>query len=314
MSWFTRVKKPLESISFRKRIPEGVWKKCDGCKEIIYSDELDKNLSVCPKCGHHHRISAVERAKMLLDEGSFEEKDMELIPNDPLKFKDSKRYRDRITMAQRQSGNSESVVCGSGLLENRPVEAAFLDFGFMGGSMGSVAGEKITRTIERAIDHKRPLIVVSCSGGARMQEGAYSLMQMAKTSSALGLLSEAKAPYLSILADPVSGGVTASFAMLGDIIISEPGALICFAGPRVIEQTIGETLPEGFQRAEFLLSHGFVDMVVDRNDLKSTVATLLDHLCGEIACPLPEPEPEEEEEQEQEKEEEEEKVSEGENK
>jgi len=306
MSWFTKVKKPLESISFRKRIPEGVWKKCEGCKEIIYSDELDHNLGVCPKCGHHHRISVAQRVKMFLDEGSFEEKDMDLAPNDPLKFRDSKKYRDRISAAQKKSGNVESVVSGSGLLQNRPVEAAFLDFDFMGGSMGSVAGEKITRTIERAVESKRPLVIVSCSGGARMQEGPYSLMQMAKTSSALGLLSEAHLPYISILADPVSGGVTASFAMLGDIIISEPGALICFAGPRVIEQTIGETLPEGFQRAEFLLARGFVDMVVNRNDLKRTVAQLFDYLCGEIACPLPEPE------QEDEKEKEEEKVSEGE--
>ncbi len=310
MNWFTKVKKPLESISFRKRIPEGVWKKCEGCKETLYSDELDHNLGVCPKCGHHHRISVAKRVEMFLDEGSFEEKDMGLVSNDPLKFRDSKKYRDRISAAQKKSGNSESVVCGSGLLQNRPVEAAFLDFDFMGGSMGSVAGEKITRTIERAIDSSRPLLIVSCSGGARMQEGAYSLMQMAKTSSALGLLSEARLPYISILADPVSGGVTASFAMLGDIIISEPGALICFAGPRVIEQTIGETLPEGFQRAEFLLSRGFVDMVVNRNDLKATVAKLFDYLCGEIACPLPEPEPEPEQEEEQG----EEKVSEDENK
>lgn len=241
----------------------------------IYGEELERNLGVCPKCGHHHRMSAAERAKTLLDEGSFEEKDMELASNDPLKFKDSKKYRDRITAAQKKSGNTDSVVSGSGLLENRPVEVACLDFGFMGGSMGSVAGEKITRAIERAIDRKRPLIVVSCSGGARMQEGILSLMQMAKTSALLAILDEMKIPFISILTNPTMAGVMASFASLGDVILAEPKALLGFAGPRVIQQTIGQELPEGFQSTEFLFDKGFIDKIVDRSDLRRVVSVLL---------------------------------------
>jgi len=281
MSWFTRVKTPLESISLRKRIPEGVWRKCDGCKEIVYNNEFERNLYVCPKCDHHHRISAAKRIETLIDSGTFEEKDASLVTNDPLRFKDSKRYKDRVSAAQKKTGLKDSVLSGSGCLDGRPVEICALDFDFMGGSMGSVAGEKITRSIERAVSGKSPVIIVSCSGGARMQEGILSLMQMAKTSSALAVLSENGLPFISVLADPVTGGVTASFAMLGDVIIAEPGALICFAGPRVIAQTIKENLPEGFQRAEFLLEHGFVDMVVHRFDLKSTIAGLLEYMCGE---------------------------------
>ncbi|HJM82006.1 MAG TPA: acetyl-CoA carboxylase, carboxyltransferase subunit beta [Nitrospinota bacterium] len=283
MGWFTKVKKPLESIAFKKRIPEGVWCKCKGCKEIIYHNELVESFGICPKCSHHHRISASERIRLLIDDATFEEKDANVTSADPLKFRDTKKYKERLGSAQKKTGLSEGVISGSGLLESRQVEIAVMEFDFMGGSMGSAVGEKITRTIERGVEGEKPVILVSCSGGARMQEGLLSLMQMAKTSAALGVLAEKKLPYLSILSDPVSGGVTASFAMLGDVIISEPNALICFAGPRVIAQTIGETLPEGFQRAEFLLDHGFVDMVVPRLQLKLTVAQLLDFFCGEVA-------------------------------
>lgn len=277
MSWFTKVKTPLERISL-KRIPEGVWRKCEGCKEIVYNNEFERNLYVCPKCGHHHRITAKMRIDMLIDEGSFIECDEKLVTNDPLKFKDSKKYKDRLSSAQKKTGLKDSVVSGYGALEGRPVEICAMEFNFMGGSMGSVAGEKITLSAERAADNLKPLIIVSCSGGARMQEGIFSLFQMAKTSSALAALAEKRVPYISVLADPVSGGVTASFAMLGDVIIAEPGALICFAGPRVIAQTIKEILPEGFQRSEFLLERGFVDMVVHRNKLKSTIAKLLNYM------------------------------------
>ncbi|MDH4182926.1 MAG: acetyl-CoA carboxylase, carboxyltransferase subunit beta [Nitrospinota bacterium] len=287
MSWFSKVKKPLEAITSTNKIPEGIWKKCDDCKEIVYGQELERNFQRCPKCGHHHRLSALERIRLLTDPGTFRELDAQLAPNDPLKFRDSKKYRDRIVDSRKKTGLAESAVCGSGLLENRPVEIAVLDFDFIGGTLGSVAGEKITRAIERGIKGGHPVIIVSSSGGARMQEGIFSLMQMAKTSSALGELAEAKIPFISVLAHPVTGGVTASFAMLGDVIIAEPKALIGFAGPRVIEETIREQLPEGFQRSEFLMEHGFVDMVVDRLELKSTIARLLDYMCGEIACPLP---------------------------
>ncbi|VAX26177.1 Acetyl-coenzyme A carboxyl transferase beta chain [hydrothermal vent metagenome] len=277
MNWFTKVKTPLERIS-GKKVPEGVWRKCDGCKEIVYNNEFLRNLNVCPKCAHHHRIPGRDRIDMLIDEGTFVEKDAGLVSTDPLKFKDSKRYKDRLSAAQKKTGTKDGIVSGSGMLEGRPVEVGAIDFNFMGGSMGSVVGEKLTLSIERATENLNPLIIVSCSGGARMQEGIYSLMQMAKTSSALAELHDREVPYISVLADPVTGGVTASFAMLGDVIIAEPGALICFAGPRVIEQTIRETLPEGFQRAEFLLEHGFVDMVVERKELKLTISKLLDYM------------------------------------
>ncbi|MGK7345235.1 MAG: acetyl-CoA carboxylase, carboxyltransferase subunit beta [Candidatus Nitrospinota bacterium M3_3B_026] len=283
MSWFTRVKTPLERMSLRKRIPEGVWRKCGGCKEIVYNNEFERNLYVCPKCGHHHRLSARARVETLIDEGTFKEADEDLAPNDPLKFRDSKRYRDRISAAQKKTGLRDSVVAGSGRMEGRAVEIASFEFGFMGGSMGSVAGEKLTRAFERGIEGKRPVVIVSCSGGARMQEGIFSLMQMAKTSAAVAEHSEAGLPFISILADPTTGGVTASYAMLGDVIIAEPGALICFAGPRVIQQTIQENLPEGFQRAEFLLERGFVDMVVHRFELKKTVVRLLDYMSHEAS-------------------------------
>lgn len=283
MSWFTRVKKPLAAIKGladkKKGIPAGLWRKCDKCKEIVYNNELERNFNVCPKCNQHHRLSARKRIELLIDDGSFVEKDASLHSLDPLKFKDSKKYKDRLLSSQKKTGVKDSVISGWGLMNGRAVEIAAMEFDFMGGSMGSVAGEKITKAMERGAANRRPVIVVSCSGGARMQEGTLSLLQMAKTSAAAGLLAEKKIPYISILADPTSGGVTASFAMLGDVIIAEPGALICFAGPRVIAQTIRETLPEGFQRSEFLLDHGFVDMVVHRAQLKTTVSNLLDFMC-----------------------------------
>jgi len=294
MSWFTKVKTPLEKIAFtRSRVPEGVWSNCGGCKKIIYQNELIREKGVCPKCGHHHRLSAAERIALLIDDGTFVERDTDLVATDPLKFRDSKKYKDRLSAGQKTTGMKDAIIAGSGFIEGRPVEIAALDFSFMGGSMGSVVGEKITRTIERGVEHGVPVIVVSCSGGARMQEGIFSLMQMAKTSSALAELAEKNLPFISVLADPVAGGVTASYAMLGDVIIAEPGALICFAGARVIAQTIKETLPEGFQLAEFLLEHGFLDMVVHRHELKGRIATLLCYMAPHPMCeatPANEPE------------------------
>ncbi len=306
MAWFRKKKALTASIEKKNvKVPEGVWTKCKNCQEIIYAKEVQRNLNVCPKCDYHFRIGARERIDLILDEGTFVEMDANMRSVDFLDFKDTKKYKDRLKAAIKKAGDGDAVICGEGNLDELPVVVAVFDFSFMGGSMGSVVGEKITRAIEKGLETNAPVLIFSSSGGARMQESIMSLMQMAKTSAALAQLKAAGIPFISVLTDPTTGGVTASFAMLGDIIISEPGALICFAGPRVIEQTIGETLPEGFQRAEFLLSHGFVDMVVTRNDLKSTVAKLLDHLCGEIACPLPEPEDGDNED---------EKVSEGENK
>ncbi len=278
MSWFTKGKTPLDFIGVKKGVPAGLWKKCDSCKETLYESELNDNFGICPKCGHHHRIGAERRVALLIDEGTFTPADTDLESDDPLKFRDSKKYKDRLAAAQKSTGRKDSVVAGSGLLAGVGVEIACMDFGFMGGSMGSVAGEMITRTFERGVAKSRPVIVVSCSGGARMQEGIFSLMQMAKTSSAIGLLGEKNLPYISVLADPTTGGVTASFAMLGDVIIAEPGALICFAGPRVIQQTIKEELPPGFQRSEFLRDHGFVDMVLPRLEMKEKIALLLSYM------------------------------------
>lgn len=279
MAWFLRSKTPKEKLKVKKlNIPEGLWLKCDSCKEIIYKTELDKNYRVCPKCNHHHRMSAAQRISLLVDNGSFVDMDDRITPEDPLKFRDTKRYKDRLRQYTKKTGMRDAVICGEGMLNGHKVQICAMEFGFMGGSMGSVVGEKVTRAIERAASGKNPLITISCSGGARMQEGILSLMQMAKTSIALALLSEAKTPYISVLADPVTGGVTASFAMLGDVIIAEPNALVGFAGPRVIEQTIKQKLPEGFQRAEFLLEHGMIDMVVQRKELKNKIGKLLDLL------------------------------------
>lgn len=279
MAWFRRSKKPKTVADGRPRstVPEGLWVKCDGCKEIIYSKELVRNQRICPKCGFHFRISVPERIELLLDDPSPSELFASIAPADPLKFKDTKAYRDRLKRYQDQTGVRDAVAVVNGEIDGEAVVLAVMDYRFMGGSMGSVVGEKITLACEEAIKRQVPLIVVSASGGARMQEGALSLMQMAKISAALARLREQGLPYLSILTDPTTGGVTASFAMLGDLNIAEPGALIGFAGPRVIEQTIGESLPEGFQRSEFLLDHGFLDLVVDRRELKETVARCLRH-------------------------------------
>jgi len=279
MAWFKRSKKPKPVAAARPRsqVPEGLWVKCDGCREIIYSKELLKNLKICPKCGYHFRISAPERIELLLDEDDPPELFAGVSPTDPLKFRDSKPYKTRLKHYQELTGTREAVRVVEGQIESSPVIMAVMEYRFMGGSMGSVVGEKITRAAEEALRRQVGLVVVSASGGARMQEGALSLMQMAKISAALARLREARLPYFSILTDPTTGGVTASFAMLGDLNIAEPGALIGFAGPRVIEQTIGESLPDGFQRSEFLLQHGFLDMVVPRTELKHTLANCLRH-------------------------------------
>ena len=280
MAWFRKTKKPKPIRQDRPRstVPEGLWVKCEGCKEIVYSRDLDRNLKVCPKCDYHFRIDARTRISLLLDEADPRELFSGVSPKDPLGFRDSKRYRDRLKTYQQAVDELDAVIVAQGRIEEIPVVLAAMEYRFMGGSMGSVVGEKITRAAERALERKWPLIVVSASGGARMQEGVLSLMQMAKISAALARLRSARLPYLSVLTDPTTGGVTASFAMLGDLNVAEPGALIGFAGPRVIEQTIRQSLPEGFQRSEFLLEHGFLDMVVRRSEMKETLARCLRHL------------------------------------
>jgi acetyl-CoA carboxylase carboxyl transferase subunit beta len=279
MAWFKKIKTPLAHSDVKKvRVPEGLWTKCLSCRETLYSKDLEKNLNVCPKCNYHFRISAGKRIEMLLDGGAFVEWDANLVAVDFLEFKDSKSYQDRIDAAVARGGSKDAVICGEGKILGKPVQLAVFDFSFMGGSMGSVVGEKITRAIERSIDKKMPLIIISASGGARMQESILSLMQMAKTSAALAKLREQGLPYISILTDPTTGGVTASFAMLGDINMAEPKALIGFAGPRVIEQTIRQKLPEGFQRAEYLLEHGMIDFIVERKDMRQKVSQLLSML------------------------------------
>jgi acetyl-CoA carboxylase carboxyl transferase subunit beta len=280
MAWFRKTKKPRPVRAERPRsnVPEGLWVKCDGCKEVIYSRDLDKNLRVCPRCEYHMRIDARTRIGHLLDDLEARELFTGVTPSDPLNFRDTKRYRDRLKTYQQAVGERDAVVVVQGKIEDIPVVLAAMEYRFMGGSMGSVVGEKITRAAERSLERRQPLIVVSASGGARMQEGVLSLMQMAKISAALARLHEAGIPYLSVLTDPTTGGVTASFAMLGDMNIAEPGALIGFAGPRVIEQTIRQTLPEGFQRSEFLVEKGFLDLVVKRSEMKETLARCLRHL------------------------------------
>jgi acetyl-CoA carboxylase carboxyl transferase subunit beta len=273
MAWF---KKSKEVKTDKKiKIPEGLWVKCDSCKEIIYKKEIDKNLKICPKCNYHFRISAKERIKLFVDEGSFVEIDSGLASNDPLNFKDKIPYKDRLEENRKKSGLEEAAISGEAMVEGFPVIMVIMDFAFMGGSMGSVVGEKVMRAAETALEKKTPLITVASSGGARMQEGIFSLMQMARVSAAIAKLSESGILYISILADPTFGGVTASFAMLGDVIIAEPRSLIGFAGPRVIEQTIKQQLSEDFQRAEFLLDHGLIDVVVDRKALKKTIGQII---------------------------------------
>jgi len=276
MNWFDKIMPSRIKTERRKRsVPEGLWLKCRQCSAQLYRSELERNFHVCPKCSYHMRITARERLEMFLDQDSGRDIADNLEPVDPLKFKDSKRYRDRITQAQRDTGEADALVAMTGQLKAQPVVATAFEFKYMGGSMGSVVGEKFSRAAAFSRDNQMPLINFSASGGARMQEALFSLMQMAKTSAALAALAEARVPYVSVLTDPTTGGVSASLAMLGDINIAEPNALIGFAGPRVIEQTVRETLPEGFQRSEFLLEHGALDMIVDRRELRNEVARLL---------------------------------------
>ena len=276
MAWFQKQKKRLTSEG-RRDLPPDVFDKCDGCGEILYRERLEQNLGVCPECGSHFRISATRYVGLLADGDSFEEIDEGMTSGDPLGFSDLKRYGDRIEAARKRTGRNEAVMTGRARIEGIPVVLAVMDFAFIGGSMGSVVGEKIARAGRDALDRDLPLIVVSASGGARMMEGIFSLMQMAKTSAVLARLHERGLPYISVLTDPTTGGVTASYAMLGDVNLAEPGALIGFAGPRVIGETIKQELPPGFQSAEFLEKHGMVDRVVDRRELKSAIAQLLRH-------------------------------------
>ncbi|HAD42477.1 MAG TPA: acetyl-CoA carboxylase carboxyl transferase subunit beta, partial [Plesiomonas shigelloides] len=281
MSWIERIINKTNIVSSRKAsIPEGVWTKCDGCEQVLYRAELERNLEVCPKCGHHMRITARRRLLTLLDEGSTVEFGEELEPKDILKFKDSKRYKDRLSSAQKETGEKDALVVMQGTLMGMPVVCAAFEFSFMGGSMASVVGARFVRAVEKAIELQTPLICFSASGGARMQEALFSLMQMAKTSAALARLSELGLPYISVLTDPTMGGVSASLAMLGDINIGEPKALIGFAGPRVIEQTVRETLPAGFQRSEFLLEKGAIDMIIPRLEMRQRLAGLLAKMTG----------------------------------
>jgi acetyl-CoA carboxylase carboxyl transferase subunit beta len=276
MAWFKRARKPIAAAKDKtSRVPEGLWVKCPGCEQVIYNKDLATNLNVCPKCSHHFRIGALERLRMLFDDGAFAEYDKGLVSTDPLKFTDTKPYRTRLESSIEATGQKDAVVAASGRIEGIETSVAAMEYSFIGGSMGVVVGEKITRAIERAIDHRWPVVIVCSSGGARMMEGALSLMQMAKISGALARLAQERLAYIAVLTDPTTGGVTASFAMLGDLNIAEPKALIGFAGPRVIEQTIRQKLPEGFQRAEFLLEKGMVDLVVDRREMKSVIARSL---------------------------------------
>src|SRR6266581_6878969 len=264
MAWFRKEKKPKEPTEKQTTIPEGLWVKCDDCKEIVYRKEVEANLNVCTKCGYHFRLNARERFDILFDDKSYKEFAEKIRSSDPLEFRDTKRYRDRLKVYEQRVGRGDAVLCAEGKLEAMPVVICAMEYAFMGGSMGSVVGEKITLAAERAVEKKEPLLVVSSSGGARMQEGILSLMQMAKISAALSRLAAARLPFISLLTDPTTGGVTASYAMLGDLNLAEPKALIGFAGPRVIEQTIRQTLPEGFQRSEFLVEHGMVDVILAR--------------------------------------------------
>jgi acetyl-CoA carboxylase carboxyl transferase subunit beta len=274
MAWFSREHEALPPTEQESRVPEGLYVKCGACKESIYRKEVLKNLSVCPKCAFHFRISARERLTLLCDT-IWEEFDTDLVSSDPLAFEDTKPYAARLADGLKKTDSLDALISAVGPLDGIRTVMAVMEYGFIGGSMGVVVGEKVTRAVERAIREKLPLVVVSCSGGARMMEGTLSLMQMAKISAALARLDAARLPFISLLTDPTTGGVTASFAMLGDLNVAEPGALIGFAGPRVIEQTIRQKLPEGFQRSEFLLEHGMLDMVVDRRELKATLARSL---------------------------------------
>ena len=275
MAWFKKARKPIAAAPEKpSRVPEGLWVKCTGCSQILYNKDLAQNMSVCPKCGFHFRMGALDRLRTLFD-GEWTEYDRGLVSTDPLKFTDTKPYAQRLKTSIEATGMKDAVVVGAGRIDGFDTIVAAMEYGFIGGSMGVVVGEKITRAIERALSTRRPMVIVSCSGGARMMEGALSLMQMAKICAALARLDQEGLPYISVLTDPTTGGVTASFAMLGDVNIAEPGALIGFAGPRVIEQTIRQKLPEGFQRAEFLLDHGMLDLIVDRREMKGMLAKTL---------------------------------------
>ena len=276
MSWFTKERVGIEKSGGKKvTFPDGMWVKCPGCSETLLGKDIETNLQVCPKCGHHYRISARKRLEALLDGGVWQEFDADVTSVDFLKFKDAKSYQERIDAALAKGGSKDAVICVEGAIEELPVQVSCFDFSFMGGSMGSVVGEKITRSIERGLEKNQPVIIISASGGARMQESILSLMKMAKTSAALAKLKRAGIPFVSLLTDPTTGGVTASFAMLGDVNIAEPKALIGFAGPRVIEQTIRQKLPEGFQRAEYLLDHGMIDAIIPRTEMRAKLASIL---------------------------------------
>jgi len=277
MAWFKKHRMPVPEAPKRPKVVEGLWLKCNHCREIVYRKEVDRNNKVCPKCDYHFPISVTERITMLVDLGTFKEWDAGIEPKDPLVFNDTSSYRDRLKAQQEKTGRKDAIVIGEGAVNGRRIALGVLDFSFMGGSMGSVVGEKICLAVDRSLASRNPLVLVTASGGARMQEGILSLMQMAKTSAAVARLGEAGVPFVTILADPTFGGVTASVAMLADVIIAEPKALIGFAGPRVIEQTIKQQLPDEFQRAEFLLDHGIVDLIVERKHLKETLATVLSH-------------------------------------
>jgi len=283
MSWFEKLmpSRIRTEVSSKRAVPEGLWDKCPGCAAVLYRAEMERNLDVCPKCSHHNRIGARRRLDTFLDPDNMEEIGSELSPTDPLKFKDSKKYRDRIIAAQKQTGEKDAMVVMQGKLKGLDLVAAAFEFSFMGGSMGSVVGEKFVRGADAAIEQNIPMICFSASGGARMQESLFSLLQMAKTSAVLSRMSKRGLPFISVLTDPTMGGVSASFAMLGDVNVAEPNALIGFAGPRVIEQTVREKLPEGFQRSEFLLDHGAIDMIVDRRNLRDEMANLLGKLTNQ---------------------------------
>ncbi len=287
-SWFEKLRPSIirtEASIKKNTVPEGLWSKCPNCSAILYNSELEKNFSVCPKCEHHMRISARTRLDLFLDEGEREEIGKTLKPIDPLKFKDIKKYKERITLAQKQSKETDALVVMKGMLKGQPIVVAAFDFNFMGGSMGSVVGERFVRGVNKSVELNIPFIVFTASGGARMQESLFSLFQMAKTSAALTRLANASIPYISFMTDPTMGGVSASLAMLGDINVAEPNALIGFAGPRVIEQTVREKLPEGFQRSEFLLEHGAIDMIVDRRQMRDTIASVLSLLTNSKVSP-----------------------------
>jgi acetyl-CoA carboxylase carboxyl transferase subunit beta len=283
LSWFKRQSGDIQASEDKRVRTEGLWEKCEGCRQIIWKKELEENLNVCTKCQYHFRIDAGTRLLLLLDEGTIDTMDDNLASTDPLNFTDTRPYKSRLQKSQAETGLKDAIITATGTLNGRAVIVSSMEYAFIGGSMGAVVGEAITRAVERACDEKKPIIVVSASGGARMMEGVVSLMQMAKISAALARLDSARVPYVSVLTDPTTGGVTASYAMLGDLNIAEPGALIGFAGPRVIEQTIRQKLPEGFQRSEFLLQHGMLDAVVHRKEMKSYIARALDFMTPKAA-------------------------------